>query len=353
MRRNFPVLSAALAVASLCTPRMSMAQQRPLKVMLLYDMEGVSGISNVKQTEYAHADEYAVGRKSLTADVNAAIAGLKLAGVTEIVVVDGHGSGNSTGPDVLEDQLQAPARVLYRDAPFDIYMDSYDHSIDAIVAIGMHSGAGNSVGFLSHTHSSPDIDYRVNGVPMNESMLLAMGAARLRIPLVMVSGDDQLEKEVQRNLPWVRYATGKHAIDRSKAEPFPREEVNRRIQAAARDSIQALGSAKVPEFPGPYRFAVTFQDAAQAANAALFPGAELNGATVQVRSNDFEEGYRHSVRLIGLGSAVARNEATQAVLRTQPSVRLAVTDQSSARWLDPSIAAPEPPGRNQRYWGAR
>ena len=120
-----------------------------------------------------------------------------------------------------------------------------------------------------------------------------------------------------------------------------------------RDAIQALGSAKVPEFPGPYRFAVTFQDAAQAANAALFPGAELNGATVQVRSNDFEEGYRHSVRLIGLGSAVARNEATQAVLRTQPSVRLAVTDQSSARWLDPSIAAPEPPGRNQRYWGAR
>ena len=33
----------------------------------------------------------------------------------------------------------------------------------------------------------------------------------------------------------------------------------------------------LPEFPGPYRFALTFQDAAQAANAGLLPGAEVQG----------------------------------------------------------------------------
>src|SRR5215470_20167423 len=128
------------------------SQRRPLKVLLLYDMEGVSGATDFKHTSFAHPAEYAEGRKSLTADVNAAIAGLKSAGATEIVVVDGHGSGNTTGPDVIEDQLLPPARMHYRDSPFDIYMDSYDHSFDAIVAVGMHAAAGNSAGFLSHVH---------------------------------------------------------------------------------------------------------------------------------------------------------------------------------------------------------
>jgi D-aminopeptidase len=82
-------------------------------------------------------------------------------------------------------------------------MDSYDHSIDAVVAIGMHAGAGNRTGFLAHTYNAHDVEYRVNGVPFNETMILAMGAARLKIPVIMVSGDDQLERELRRNLPWV------------------------------------------------------------------------------------------------------------------------------------------------------
>src|SRR5207248_1872514 len=131
----------------------------------------------------------------------------KAAGATDIVIVDGHGSGNGTGPDVLEDQLQPPARVQYRDTPFDIYMDSYDHSFDALVAVGMHAGAGNRQGFLSHTFTFEDVEYKVNGTPFNESMLLAMGAGRLKIPLIAVSGDDQLEKEIRRSMPWVQYAT--------------------------------------------------------------------------------------------------------------------------------------------------
>src|SRR5215468_172153 len=223
-----------------------LSQRGPLKVLLLYDMEGVSGATDFKHTSFSHPTEYTEGRKSLTADVNAAIAGLKAAGASEIVVVDGHGSGNNTGPDVLEDQLLPPARTLYRDAPFDIYMDSYDHSFDAISAVGMHAAAGNSVGFLSHTYTFEDVEYKVNGVSFNESMILAAGAARLKIPLIMVSGDDQLENEIRRAMPWVKYASVKHAVDRSRAEALPREEASRRIEDAAREGLEKLADGKLP-----------------------------------------------------------------------------------------------------------
>jgi D-amino peptidase len=335
----------------------ALGQPRGPKVLLLFDMEGVTDATTDKRTTVSHPDDYAIGRKSLTEDVNAAIAGLKAAGAAEIVVVDGHGSGNTSGPDVLENELLPPARMHYRDAPFDIYMDSYDHSIDAIVAIAMHAAAGNRQGFLSHTFTFEDVEYKVNGVPFNESMLLAMGAARLKIPVVAISGDDQLETEVRRNLPWVKYATVKHAVDRSRAESQPRAEASRRIEAAAREGLAQLSSAKLLELAPPYRFALTFQDEAQARSAALVPGAEQIGTTVQIRANDFEDGYRQSLRLIGLASATARTTATQAILAAQPNsaaIRTELADWLYGRFLETTKpAAPQTPTTPARYWGAR
>jgi D-amino peptidase len=337
------------------------ARQRPLKVLVLYDMEGVSEATSVKHTSFETA-EYRLARVSLTADVNAAIAGLKAAGVTDIVVVDGHGSGNGLEPDVLEAKLLAPARMISKDAAFDIYMDSYDNSFDAIVAVAMHAGAGNSGGFLSHTYSGVELEYRVNGVPFNETMILAAGAARLKIPVVAVSGDDQLEREVGRNLPWVQYASVKHAVDRTKAEPLARAEIDRRITAAAKAGIEKIDAARLPEWPGPYRFALTFHDEAEAGNAALFPGAEvaLNARTVQVRANDFEEGYRKSLRLMSLAGVAARETAIRAVLAGAPDAgawQARIGEWNDQRFLGLVTPPPSPPSLaatgKARYFGAR
>ncbi len=334
-------------------------QRRPLKVLVLYDMEGVTGATNVKHTSFLHKPEYEEGRKSLTADVNAAIAGLKAGGATEIVVVDGHGSGNDTSPDVLEDQLLAPAKMISRDRPFDIYMDSYDQSVDAVVAIAMHAGAGNQVGFLSHTYTAEDVQYKVNSMPFNESMIFAMGAARYKIPLIMVSGDDQLEKEMSRFLPWVKFAPVKHAVSRSLAESFPRDEVSRRIENAAREAVLALDSARLPDWPGPYRFALTFQDEAQARLASLSPGAEklADATSIQIRAQDFEEGYRQSLRLISLAGIMGSRQAVEAVIAAQSNaeaLKLSISDYMDNRWLN--LLPPTPPAAPQaakRFWGAR
>ena len=352
----------ALALASallLLSPAWS--QQKAYKVVLLYDMEGVSGATSVRHTDFGANPEYEEARKSLTADVNAAIAGLKAGGATEIIVVDGHGSGNSQGPDVLEAELLPPAKMISRDRSFDIYMDSYDQSVDAIVAIAMHAGAGNPAGFLSHTYTIEDIQYRVNGTPFNETMIMAMGAARFGIPIIMVSGDDQLEKEIHRFLPWIKYAAGKRAVGRTKAEPFPREEVSRRIEKAAREALLALNAARLPEqFPGPYRFALTFQDESQARAVSWLQGAELltDSVSVQIRTADFEEGYRASLKLISMANLVSRFQSAQHVLNAQPNaaaLRDAVSKYITDRWLDPQPAPPAPGGAAapQRYWGAR
>ncbi len=349
---------ACLAAVLLFLTTALVAQSRNLKVLVLYDMEGVSRATDARHTNYGYATDYRVGREALTDDVNAAIAGLKSAGVGDIVVVDGHGSGNTVEPDVIEGRLLAPAKMIARDAAFDIYMDSYDHSYDAIVAIAMHAGAGNLSGFLSHTYSGAGRDYRVNGIPFNETMILAAGAARLKIPVIMVSGDDQLEKELRRHMPWVQYATVKHAVDRTKAEPLPPDEVKRRIETAARTAIEKLEAARPFEVVGPYRFAITFGTDAMATQAELLAGAEPGPVTnsVQVRANDFEEGYRRSIRMYSLAGFAVRLATVNAAVADAPNaadLRQRMLDWSNDRFLYRPLPAAQAPAPPVRFWGAR
>ncbi len=353
MRRLACLAAVVLAV----TPAL-VAQSRSLKVLVLYDMEGVSRATDARHTDYDYPAQYKIGREALTDDVNAAIAGLKSAGVADIVVVDGHGSGNSLEPDVIESRLLAPAKMIARDGPFDIYMDSYDHSFDAIVAIAMHAGAGNLSGFLSHTYSGAGRDYRVNGVPFNETMILAAGAGRLKIPVIMVSGDDQLEKELRRQRPWVQYATVKHAVDRTRAESVPPDEVKRRIEAAARTAVEKLDAARTFEVPGPYRLAITFGTEAMATHAELFGGAERGPVpnSVQVRAGDFEEGYRRSIRLYSLAGFATRLDTLNAVVAGAPNaaeLRQKMLDWNTDRFLYRPLPASQPPAPPTRFFGAR
>ena len=134
-------------------------------------------------------------------------------------------------------------------------------------------------------------------------MILAMGAARSGIPLIMVSGDDELEKEIRRHLPWVKCAVIKHAVDRSKAEPVAREEASRRIEAG-----------------------------------------------------DFEAGYRASLRLISTAGLVGRLQAYQRVLNAQPNaadLRRAVSDTVDDRWIHPWPISLSQSGAARTFWGAR
>src|SRR3990172_8060545 len=120
------------------------------KVLLYYDMEGISGINHLKQTSFRQ-EGYEQGRKFLTSDVNAAIAGLKDGGAGQIVVTDAHGSGNPD-PDILLDEMDKRATFEFRDTAFAPYVDSPDPSYQAVVCIGMHAHAG-SKGFFAHTYT--------------------------------------------------------------------------------------------------------------------------------------------------------------------------------------------------------
>src|SRR5437870_9690143 len=77
-----------------------------MRVMIMSDMEGVSGIVQWEQVN-GGAAMYEEGRRLYTEEINAAVRGARAAGATEIVVVDCHGAGgpyqfNSLVPELLD-----------------------------------------------------------------------------------------------------------------------------------------------------------------------------------------------------------------------------------------------------------
>jgi D-amino peptidase len=258
------------------------------RVLLLYDMEGVTGLTESGTT--VDAEGYTSARESLTEDVNAAIRGLLKAGASEVVLTDGHGSGNSE-PDYLIDRLPPSARHEIRDRPYDP-IDVVDGSYAAVVAIGMHAGSGE-VGFLPHTVLS-HTRWIARGFALNESMIVAASAARYGVPLVLVTGDDVLGQEIGAFSPQTRYVVVKKALSISKAEPRPRSEVSREIESAAAEAFREKDRIPpwTPLLNGPVESEFGYRTDDQTALAALYPGARvLNNRAVTLETRSFLEAY--------------------------------------------------------------
>ncbi len=277
-----------------------------LKVLLLYDMEGVSGAS-APQDVVAGSDSYPATRESLTADVNAAITGLQKAGATEVVITDGHGSG-SNEPDYLLDKLPNGARFDLRDVPYDPYVETMDRSFAAMVAIAMHGRAGGK-GFLAHTYNG-HTKWLMGGHDMNESMLVAASAARFDIPLILVTGDEVLQTEVAAFSPDTEYVVVKRAVSIESAQPRSRDDVSAEIAAAAERALRNRSKVKPwkPGLPSPFENRYSYILPEQAAVAINFPHASpVDNKTIAVTTPDFMEAYLTFRALAGFtGLATSR-----------------------------------------------
>lgn len=350
--------SLSLSLALSLAPLTALSAATSPRVLIIYDMEGVSGIDHESMTDFGSAD-YPRGREFLTADVNAAIRGLFAGGAGSVWIQDGHGSGNSEEPDLLLDRMDARARFDFRERDYDPYSTGLDGSLDAIVCIGMHARA-NTDGFLAHTYTLEPA-FRVNGVDIDETQIVALSAARFGVPVVMVSGDDVLGAELAPEFPELEYATVKTAKSRALAEPLPQEEVQRRIASAAERAMGKLlaGAFRPYYFRPPFVFELSFQDARQAGRAMSDQAVQrADDTTVRYIAPDFVTGYDRSKHLIALASSDRLHLLVRLLQQSEEGRRLLEQygELVSERWLEPeklpewARSEPRPPAK-KRYHG--
>jgi len=258
-----------------------------IKILLYYDMEGLSGQNILTSIDFPRP-EYFKARELLTADVNAVIDGLFAGGADSVFVVDAHGSFNPE-PDILLDKMDSRAKMLFKKERFHPYVDLLDeNNYDAIVAVGMHSKTGGG-GFAEHTMNL-GTDWIFNGMSINESELLAYSWGRIGVPLIFVSGDDKLARQLAW-MDWLEYTTVKEAKGIDDAELKPVEEVHKTLRSAAERSVRNLNQVKAIKLSEPITAELRVIPPADLSVLENVPGIDYQEQKVIFKAADFQEAY--------------------------------------------------------------
>jgi D-amino peptidase len=275
-----------LAVAALLVGAGPSAGQRPIKVFISVDMEGLTGAVTSEQLG-PDGFEYARFREYMTAEALAAMAGAREAGATEFVIADSHGNMQN----LLIDRFPPDVTIVRGgNRPLSM-MQGIDSTFSAAMFIGYHSATTNPRGVRAHTMSSGTFAAVIlNGRPLAESAMNAALAGAVGVPVVMVSGDESAVGEVRALLGDVEGAVVKQSIGFHAAATMTPEAGQALIRARARAAIGRLRDFKPHRVAAPYVLDLTYKSYLPAEVMALMPGVERRDAhTIRFTAQRIED----------------------------------------------------------------
>ena len=298
MKKGFILLAVVCFLLFLISTEISYGQEK-LKVYISVDMEGIAGVVNGDQTS-ASGRDYGIARRWMTQEVNAAIAGARMAGATEIVVNDSHGSMRN----VIISELDSEAYLITGSPKPLSMMQGIDETFDAVFFIGYHARAGSVDGVLDHTYSSGSVfSIKVNDMELGESEQNALIAGCFDVPIVLVTGDQTVCSQVKKSLgEEVETAVVKEGIGRHAAKSLTPAMACELIKEKAKIALENRNRVKPLKMEPPYRFELTYLRSYMADAGAIIPQVERTGPrTVAFEIDDYIEGYKLFRALVSLG----------------------------------------------------
>jgi D-amino peptidase len=249
-----------------------------MKVFVISDMEGVSGIVKWEQTTGGHA-MYEEGRRLYTQEINAAVRGARAAGATEIVVMDCHGAGEAWTFNSLVPEDLDPGCEWVVQSHWTEYTAFLEQGCDAALLVGMHAMAGAADGVLNHTVSGRHWhDLRFNGRLVGETGINAALCGHWGCPVLMVTGDAAVCREGVDLLGQGLVAVPvKHGLGRYSARQVPPSRAQELIEQGAKEALSDLGRV-APYGPGrPAEIVVDFNNSDQVEQYRFRHGVEIAG----------------------------------------------------------------------------
>jgi len=262
-------LAGACAIALACVAPAAHAQ-RPVKVFISVDMEGIGGVVTAEQLGPT-GFEYARFREFMTAEALAAIDGARQAGATQFVIADSHGNEQN----LLIEKFPSDVTII-RGSPRPLgMMEGIDSTFSAAFFIGYHSATTNSHGVRAHTISSATLaSIRINGRPTAESGMNATIAGYFGVPVALISGDADAVGELKALVPTAEGAVVKRAISFHAAATIPPAASQELIRTRAKAAIEGLKSMKPFVVPAPIQLELTYKNYTPAEMMAYLPGVE-------------------------------------------------------------------------------
>jgi D-amino peptidase len=220
-----------------------------LKIYINTDLEGASGVYKFAQSREPGTPLNREACEYLMDDIAAVVRGLRAAGVAEIVVLDGHGSG------AVIPHRMAPGAKYITGKPRSGPLTGLDDTFHGMIMLGFHAMKGTPDGVLNHTQSSKTENrYWYNGIESGELAQSAAIAGHFGVPTIMVTGDEATCREARKFFgeSCVTVAV-KQGLSREAAVLYPMEETRQMLYERARQAVAAIAKCH------PYKFKLPIQ----------------------------------------------------------------------------------------------
>ena len=252
-----------------------------MKVFVMVDMEGISGIVKESQV-FPDQEHYQASRQYVTWDVNACVAGCVAGGAKKIVVRDAH----YTGFNFLWEQLDPRAEYVQGSSPKERMPDI--GSFDGLILLGYHGMAGTPEAIQEHTMSPHGWqNFWINGVRSGELAIDAGIAGDHNVPVIMVSGDDKICREAKRFLKTVVAVQVKKGLAREGGQLQPKDKAHQLIREGAEQACRRYREMKAYKVKKPVRMRLELVSRGKLpvgrADAKILDGRtfEVQGRTVE------------------------------------------------------------------------
>ena len=238
LSRNFVIPAFIMisgALITFCTNKRSESEgnqedgitrknDKVLKVFMLWDMEGTSGLFDKERIWYwdpGVPEQMKIeGCELFTADVNSAARAALEAGVDSLIICDTHHGGNN----IIPEKLISDPRIIFLPRSVGLengkwrWMPGLNESVDGFMLMAHHAKPGTEGAFLHHAQSLDWADVRINGKSVGEIGIESCYAGNWDIPIIMMHGDEAGCREAEELLPGIVTAAVKHAVSYDQAE---------------------------------------------------------------------------------------------------------------------------------------
>lgn len=271
-----------------------------MNIYISIDMEGISGISSISQTDPNHR-KYEEGLFYMKRELESILKILKNYNIKKIVVNDAHWNMDNLN---IKDFENYEIELISGSPKMLSMMEGINSNFRYALFIGYHSSANSIKGFIDHTYSSYSIsEIKINGKKVNEAYINGLIASYYNVSVGLISGDDRLIEECKDLFKEVEFVITKYSLSRYAVRLINFNEVYKRYSTAIENMLKK--DIKPLDMPKEFEIEITFRRTEMVDIVEILPIVErIDGNKILFRENDFIRAFRYIRVMINLARSV-------------------------------------------------